>query len=129
MTTSTLGPHGSNTSTDKDIAHAVGGDHGQVEPGEIAVGVVIGRASEYFDFFVYGIASALVFPTIFFPFADALTGTLYSFAVFSLAFLARPFGTAISMAVQRRYGKRIEGNTETRNALATVNSLADYILA
>ena len=106
MTTSTLAPQGSNTSTDKDIAHAVGGDHGQIEPGEIAVGVVIGRASEYFDFFVYGIASALVFPTIFFPFADALTGTLYSFAVFSLAFLARPFGTAISMGVQRRYGRQ-----------------------
>ncbi|MEO7359875.1 MAG: acyl carrier protein [Gemmatimonadaceae bacterium] len=35
----------------------------------------------------------------------------------------------IAMAVQRRYGKRIEGNTETRNALASVNSLADYILA
>src|SRR5690606_1629175 len=33
----------------------------EVAPGEIAVGVVIGRASEYFDFFVYGIASALVF--------------------------------------------------------------------
>lgn len=35
----------------------------------------------------------------------------------------------IAMAVQRRYGKRIEGNTETRHALATVNSLADFILA
>ena len=33
-------------------------------PAEIATGVVIGRASEYFDFFVYGIASVLVFPTV-----------------------------------------------------------------
>jgi acyl carrier protein len=35
----------------------------------------------------------------------------------------------ISMAVQRRYGKRIEGNTKTRTALKSVNSLADFILA
>ena len=34
----------------------------------------------------------------------------------------------IAMAVQRRYGKRIEGNTETRSALASVNALADFIL-
>jgi MFS family permease len=106
MTTTTLGQDSTTTSSEKDIAHAVGGDHSQIHPGEIAVGVVIGRASEYFDFFVYGIASALVFPSIFFPFADRLTGTLYAFAVFSLAFLARPFGTAISMMVQRRYGRQ-----------------------
>ena len=41
-------------------------DHSRIDPGEIAVGVVIGRASEYFDFFVYGIASVLVFPAVFF---------------------------------------------------------------
>ncbi len=35
----------------------------------------------------------------------------------------------IAMAVQRRYGKRIEGNTETRSALASINALADFILA
>ena len=41
---------------------------------QIAVGVVIGRTSEYFDFFVYGIASVLVFPQLIFPFApDRLT--------------------------------------------------------
>ncbi|MEG2977831.1 MAG: MFS transporter, partial [Comamonas sp.] len=34
-----------------------------VTPGEIAVGVIIGRSSEYFDFFVFGIACVLVFPT------------------------------------------------------------------
>jgi acyl carrier protein len=35
----------------------------------------------------------------------------------------------VAMAVQRRYGKRIEGNTETRNALASINALADFILS
>ena len=76
-----------------------------VTPGEIAVGVVIGRSSEYFDFFVFGIASVLVFPSLLFPFLSRLDGTLMAFAIFSLAFVARPVGTALSMAVQRRWGR------------------------
>jgi MFS family permease len=77
----------------------------EVTPGDIAVGVVIGRSSEYFDFFVFGIACVLVFPALLFPSLSRLDGTLASFAIFSLAFIARPFGTAISMAVQRRWGR------------------------
>ncbi|ARV17137.1 MULTISPECIES: MFS transporter [Comamonadaceae] len=76
-----------------------------VTPGEIAVGVIIGRSSEYFDFFVFGIACVLVFPGLLFPFLSRLDGTLMAFAIFSLAFVARPVGTAISMAVQRRWGR------------------------
>ena len=76
-----------------------------VTPGEIAVGVIIGRSSEYFDFFVFGIASVLVFPSLLFPFLSRLDGTLAAFAIFAVAFVARPFGTAISMAVQRRWGR------------------------
>jgi MFS family permease len=79
--------------------------HADVAPGEIAVGVVVGRMSEYFDFFVYGIASALVFPAVFFPFVDRLTGTLYAFAVFALAFVARPIGTIAFMSIQSRWGR------------------------
>jgi MFS family permease len=63
------------------------------------------RASEYFDFFVYGIASVLVFPALFFPFEQGLEGTLYAFVIFSFAFIARPIGTVISMHVQRRWGR------------------------
>jgi len=77
----------------------------EVAPGEIAVGVVIGRASEYFDFFVYGIASALVFPKVFFPFAEPLQATLYSFAIFALAFISRPLGTALFMRIQARWSR------------------------
>jgi MFS family permease len=83
------------TRTDEDLA-----------PGDIAVGVIIGRASEYFDFFVFGIASVLVFPQVFFPFAaDRLTGTLYAFLIFALAFVVRPVGTLIGMEIQRRFGR------------------------
>lgn len=89
-------------------ARRINADHSAISPGEIAIGVVIGRASEYFDFFVFAIASVLVFPSVFFPFVDRLDGTLYAFVIFSFAFLARPIGTALSMAIQRRYGREVK---------------------
>ena len=79
--------------------------HSDVAPADIAVGVVIGRTSENFDFFVYGIASALVFPVHFFPFLPRLEATIWSFAVFALAFIARPIGTVLSMWMQRRWDR------------------------
>ncbi|MEY8879253.1 MAG: MFS transporter [Leptothrix sp. (in: b-proteobacteria)] len=85
--------------------HEGGGAHAAVAPGDIAIGVIIGRASEYFDYFVYGIASVLVFPLVFFPFVPRLEGTLYAFAIFSFAFIARPIGTIAFMAIQSRYGR------------------------
>jgi MFS family permease len=81
---------------------------GEIHPGDIAVGVVIGRASEYFDFFVYAIASVLVFPAVVFPFADRLDATLYSFTIFAFAFIARPLGTIAFMAIQQRYSREIK---------------------
>jgi MFS family permease len=91
------------------IHHAPGSagqqQHERVAPGDIAVGVVIGRASEYFDFFVYGIASALVFPAVFFPIAGRLEGILYAFALFAFAFVVRPLGTLAGMEIQRRFGR------------------------
>jgi MFS family permease len=80
-------------------------DHSQVAPGEIAIGVIIGRASEYFDFFVFGIAAVLVFPAVFFPFANSLDGTLYAFTIFAFAFIARPIGSIAFMAIQQRFGR------------------------
>jgi MFS family permease len=80
-------------------------DHSQVAPGEIAIGVIIGRASEYFDFFVFGIAAVLVFPAVFFPFAKSLDGTLYAFTLFAFAFIARPIGSIAFMAIQQRFGR------------------------
>lgn len=76
-----------------------------VSPGEIALGVIIGRAAEFFDFFVYAIGSVLVFPALFFPGTDALTGTILSFAIFPLAFIGRPLGTLFFTVVDRRHGR------------------------
>jgi len=83
-------------------------NHDEVDPGEIAIGVIIGRTSEFFDFFVYAIASVLVFPKHMFSFVDPVTGTLVSFAIFALAFIARPIGSIIFMAVDRAHGRGVK---------------------
>jgi MFS family permease len=90
---------------ERDVRQQHMTSHRPVAPGEIAVGVVIGRASEYFDFFTYGIASVLVFPSVFFPFLNQLDGILLAFTIFSFAFIARPIGTTLFMAVQRHFGR------------------------
>jgi metabolite-proton symporter len=61
----------------------------------VAVASWAGASIEWYDFFIYGTAAALVFPTLFFPSEDPLTGTLLSFATFGVAFVARPFGGAL----------------------------------
>jgi MFS family permease len=104
MTTTTLDREPAAPTPGANSSHP-GADHEPVAPGDIAIGVVVGRASEYFDFFAYGIASALVFPVVFFPFEKGLPGTLLAFVVFSFAFLARPLGTIGFMWIQRRYGR------------------------
>lgn len=76
-----------------------------ISPGKIAFPVVMGRTSEFFDFFVYGIAAVLVFPYLFFPDSDPVEATLKSFAVFSLAFIARPIGSIIFMAIDRNFSR------------------------
>jgi MFS transporter, MHS family, shikimate and dehydroshikimate transport protein len=58
----------------------------------VMLAAAIGSALEWYDFFIYGTASALVFGELFFPKYDATVGTLASFATFAVGFLARPFG-------------------------------------
>ena len=92
-------------------ARLVNAREGKIAPGEIAIGVIVGRTSEFFDFFVYAIASVLVFPRLVFPYVDAVTGTLYSFAVFALAFVARPFGTLLFTWIDRNHGRGVKLTT------------------
>lgn len=61
----------------------------------VAVASCIGTTIEYYDFFIYGTAAALVFPHIFFPALGATAGTVASFATFAVAFLARPLGAVV----------------------------------
>lgn len=58
---------------------------------------------EWYDFFVYGTAAALVFPKIFFPNASPLVGTLLAFSTFAIGFIARPLGGILA----GHYGDRI----------------------
>ncbi|MBP1843968.1 MFS family permease [Rhizobium petrolearium] len=81
-------------------------DDKPISPGSIAIGVIIGRMSEFFDFFVYGLGSVLVFPKLIFPFApNPVAATLMSFAIFPLAFMARPVGSFVFMWIDRNYGR------------------------
>ena len=63
----------------------------------------VGTAIEWYDFFLYGTAAALVFPKIFFPKSDPVTGLLIAFATQAVGFAARPVGAAIF----GHYGDRI----------------------
>lgn len=76
----------------------------QLAPGDLAVGVLVGRISQSFDFFVFGIGCVLAFPEVFFPFASRIDGVFYAFAIFALAFIARPLGSMFFMALQRQLG-------------------------
>ena len=56
---------------------------------------MIGTSIEWYDFFLYGTAAAIVFPAVFFPASSSYAGTLESFATYAVGFAARPVGAAI----------------------------------
>ena len=61
---------------------------------KVALASFIGSTVEWYDFFIYGTATALVFGQLFFPSENPLVGTLASFATFGVGFLFRPLGGA-----------------------------------
>ncbi|WP_158166808.1 MFS transporter [Mycolicibacterium smegmatis] len=67
---------------------------------------VIGTIAEYYDFFIYGTASALVFNKIFFPEVDPLVGTLAAFSTYAVGFFARPLGGIVWGHVGDRIGRK-----------------------
>ncbi|HTQ98760.1 MAG TPA: MFS transporter [Candidatus Acidoferrum sp.] len=67
---------------------------------------LIGTTIEFFDFYIYGTAAALVFPSLFFPGSDLNTATLQSLATFALAFFARPLGSVIFGHFGDRIGRK-----------------------
>ncbi|MDO5726954.1 MAG: MFS transporter [Bowdeniella nasicola] len=62
------------------------------QPWKVSIASLVGTTIEYYDFFIFGTAAALVFPELFFPESSALMGTLQSFAILGVGFLARPLG-------------------------------------
>src|SRR5499427_9610930 len=78
----------------------------QNKPGSIrivALASLIGTTIEWYDFFLYGTAAALVLNKLFFPTFDPLSGTLASLATYSVGFVARPIGGVVI----GHYGDRI----------------------
>ena len=67
---------------------------------------LIGTTIEWYDFFLYGSAAALVFNKLFFPKADPLTGTLLAFATYALGFWARPVGGVVFGHFGDRMGRK-----------------------
>jgi MFS transporter, MHS family, shikimate and dehydroshikimate transport protein len=72
----------------------------------VVIGSVVGTALEWYDFFIYGLAAALVFGTLFFPEGDPTTGTLLAFATFGVGFVFRPLGGVLFGHVGDRIGRR-----------------------
>lgn len=72
-----------------------------------AVGSLIGTAIEWYDYFLYGTAAAIVFGPLFFPGADPLTGLMASFGALAVGFLARPVGGIVAGHVGDRVGRKV----------------------
>ncbi len=62
---------------------------------KVVAASLIGTTIEWYDFFLYGAAAALVFNKLFFPSVDPLTGTLLAFTTYAIGFLARPLGGVV----------------------------------
>ncbi|MGV0373873.1 MFS transporter [Corynebacterium pilbarense] len=74
--------------------------------GKIAFSSFVGTALEWYDFFLFGTASALVFNHLFFATQSPTVALLSSFATFGVGFLARPFGAILFGKMGDRYGRR-----------------------
>ncbi len=85
-------------------------------PRQVLFASLVGTTIEFFDFYIYGTAAVLVFPTLFFPASDPATATLASLATFGIAFLARPIGSALF----GHFGDRVGRKTTLVAALLTM---------
>ncbi|MCJ8140285.1 MFS transporter [Falsirhodobacter halotolerans] len=76
------------------------------KPSRVLAASLIGTTIEFYDFYIYATAAVLVFPVLFFPGTDPMTALLASFATFSIAFFARPFGAIVFGHFGDRIGRK-----------------------
>ncbi|OUS91362.1 MFS transporter [Rhodococcus sp. NCIMB 12038] len=74
--------------------------------GKVAAASLAGTAIEYYDFAIYGLAAALVFPQLFFAGSSPVVGTLASFGTFAVGFIARPLGGILFGHFGDRIGRK-----------------------
>ncbi|QGU11263.1 MFS transporter [Leclercia sp. J807] len=90
----------------RNAAAAVPHDAGQMR--KLVFASVLGNALEWYDFFLYGTAAALVFGPLFFPVGgDPMQGTLLAFSGFAVGFLARPLGGIVFGHLGDRYSRKM----------------------
>ncbi|KIH97474.1 MFS transporter [Streptomonospora alba] len=77
-----------------------------VSPFKVASASFIGTAVEWYDYFIYGSAAAIVFGPLFFPEFSSVAGTLAAFATFSVGFFARPVGGVVMGHFGDRIGRK-----------------------
>src|SRR5437588_2203335 len=73
---------------------------------EAIVASTIGTTIEWYDFFLYGTAAALVFPHLFFPEYDPFVGQILAFGTFTVGFIARPLGGVLFGYLGDRVGRK-----------------------
>jgi MFS family permease len=88
------------------------------------IAATVGTTIEWYDFFIYGTAAGLIFPKLFFPNEDPLTGTLAAFGTYFIGFVGRPIGAAIF----GHYGDRI-GRKATLIATLMLMGIATFLVA
>lgn len=86
------------------VSHA--SPHSRKTLRKVAFASAAGTTIEFYDFFIYGTAAALVFPVVFFPALGAAAGTVASFGTFAVAFFARPVGAIIFGHFGDRIGRK-----------------------
>src|SRR3954452_407426 len=81
----------------------------EVSPGmlrRVAAATAIGTAVEWYDFFIYGTAAALVFNKLFFPSFEPLVGTLAALSTYAVGFIARPLGGVVFGHIGDKVGRK-----------------------
>jgi MFS family permease len=84
----------------------VNGGTGATPMKKVAAACLIGSAIEFYDFFIYGTAAALVFPAVFFPRLSPAMATIASMGTFATAFLSRPLGALVFGHFGDRLGRK-----------------------